>query len=154
LPAGLGSPDFVFILIAFVAYRFDLLRGMFLSFVFGWMMDVVSGIYLGTYLLEYLLFFTVLNALTGNSPLKESAYQVPLVGLFYFIVQILLYFTLTMMISDELPPWSWSRIVRETIILTVATIPCFLLFNSFNEYLVKRKAFRRSSRRGNGNQYR
>ena len=154
LPSWLGTPDFVFILIAFLAYRFDMLKGLFLAFTLGWMMDVVSGIYLGAYLLEYLLFFIVLNTLTLNSPVKESAYQVPLVGLFYFIVQIILYFSLTVMIDDALPPWSWSRVLKETIILTVATIPCFLLFNSLNEYLLKSRTVRRSARHGAGNQYR
>ena len=79
LPTWLGAPDLVFILIAFLAYRFEVLKGLLLTFLLGWMMDVISGIYLGTYLIEYLLFFIALNTLTLNSPLKESAYQVPLV---------------------------------------------------------------------------
>lgn len=154
MPSWLGSPDLVFILVAFLAYRFDLLRGLFLSFVLGWMMDVVSGIYLGTFLVEYLSFFVVLNLLTANSPVKESAYQVPLVGVGYFLAQLVLYFILSVMIADEMQPWSWSRVARETIILTVATIPCFLLFNNLNEYLLKRGNVRRSMKRKTGNQYR
>jgi rod shape-determining protein MreD len=154
LPSWLGSPDLVFILIAFLAYRFDVLKGLLLSFLFGWMMDAISGIYLGTYLIEYLLFFIVLNTLTLNSPLKESAYQVPLVGVFYYLVQFLLYFVLSIMVNDSMVVWSWSRVLRETIILTVATVPCFLLFNTFNEFLLKRKAMKRSSRKKAGNQYR
>ena len=154
MPSWLGAPDLVFILVAFLAYRFDLLRGLFLSFSLGWMMDVTSGIYLGTYLVEYLFFFVILNLLAVNSPLKESAYQVPLVGLSYFLIQLILYFILSVMIADEMPPWSWSRVLRETIILTVATIPCFLIFNNLNEYLLKRRNARRSLRRKTGNQYR
>lgn len=154
LPSWLGSPDLVFILIAFLAYRFEVLPGLLLSFIFGWMMDVISGIYLGTYLIEYLLFFVTLNTLTVNSPLKESAYQVPLVGVFYYLVQFLLYFILSIIANDSMAVWSWSRVLRETIILTVATIPCFLLFNSFNEFILKRKAIKRSSRKKAGNRYR
>jgi rod shape-determining protein MreD len=154
LPTWLGAPDLVFILIAFLAYRFEVLKGLLLSFLLGWMMDVISGIYLGTYLIEYLLFFIALNTLTLNSPLKESAYQVPLVGVFYYLVQFLLYFTLSIMVNDSMVVWSWSRVLRETIILTVATIPCFLLFNSFNEFLLKRKAMKRSTRQKAGNRYR
>lgn len=154
MPSWLGSPDLVFILVAFLAYRFDMLRGLFLSFALGWMMDVVSGIYLGTYLVEYLSFFVVLNMLTANSPVKESAYQVPLVGAGYFLCQLILYLILSVMITDEMQPWSWSRVVKETIILTVATIPCFLLFNNLNEYLLKRGNARRSLKRKTGNQYR
>lgn len=154
LPSWLGSPDLVFILIAFLAYRFEVLQGLLLSFIFGWMMDVISGIYLGTYLIEYLLFFIILNTLTLNSPLKESAYQVPLVGVFYYLVQFLLYFILSIVANDSMAAWSWSRVLRETIILTVATIPCFLLFNSLNEFILKRKAIKRSFRKKAGNRYR
>ncbi len=154
LPSWFGSPDLVFILIAFLAYRFEVLRGLLLSFLLGWMMDVMSGIYPGMYLVEYLLFFIALNTLTLNSPLKESAYQVPLVGVFYFLAQFLLYFILSIMVNDSMVVWSWSRVLRETIILTVATIPCFLLFNTFNEFLLKRKAMKRSSRKKAGNRYR
>lgn len=154
LPSWLGSPDLVFILIAFLAYRFSALKGLLLTFLLGWMMDVISGIYLGTYLVEYLLFFVILNTLTLNSPLKESAYQVPMVGVFYYLVQFMLYFILSILVNDSMVVWSWSRMLRETIILTVATIPCFLLFNAFNEYLLKRKAIRRSSRKKAGNRYR
>ena len=154
LPTWLGSPDLVFILIAFLAYRFEVLQGLLLAFLLGWMMDVISGIYPGTYLIEYLLFFVALNTLTLNSPLKESAYQVPLVGVFYYLVQFLLYFILSVMVSDSMILWSWSRVLRETIILTVATIPCFLLFNSFNEFILKRKAVKRTARTKTGNRYR
>lgn len=154
LPTWLGAPDLVFILIAFLAYRFEVLKGLLLTFLLGWMMDVISGIYLGTYLIEYLLFFIALNTLTLNSPLKESAYQVPLVGVFYYLVQFLLYFVLSIMVNDSMVVWSWSRVLRETIILTVATIPCFLLFNSFNEFLLTRKAMKRSTRKKAGNRYR
>ena len=154
LPTWLGSPDLVFILIAFLAYRFEVMQGLFLAFLLGWMMDVISGIYPGTYLIEYLVFFIALNTLTLNSPLKESAYQVPLVGVFYYLVQFLLYFILSIMVNDSMVLWSWSRVLRETIILTVATIPCFLLFNSFYEFIIRRKAVKRTSRTKTGNRYR
>ena len=154
LPTWLGSPDLIFILIAFLAYRFEVLQGFFLAFVLGWMMDVISGIYPGTYLIEYLLFFVVLNTLTLNSPLKETAYQVPLVGVFYYLIQFMLYFILSIMVNDSMVLWSWSRVLRETIILTVATIPCFLLFNSFYEFIASRKVAKRASRKNAGNRYR
>ena len=153
LPTWLGSPDLMFILVVFVAYRFDSMRGFFLAFICGWMMDVVSGLYLGTYVLQYLLVFVIINTLTKNSPIKESAYQVPLVGLSYFIAQFLLYASLTMMVEETLVPWSWSYMLREAIIVTVATIPCFILFNSLFEYLVKRKTASRVARRKAGNRF-
>jgi rod shape-determining protein MreD len=154
MPTWLGSPDLMFILVVFIAYRFDSIRGFFLAFLFGWMMDVVSSLYLGAFVLEYLLVFVVINTLTKNSPIKESAYQVPLVGLSYFIAQFLLYASLTMMVDETLAAWSWSRMLREAIIVTVATIPCFILFNSLFEYLLKRKTTSRVARRKTGNRFR
>jgi len=154
LPTWLGSPDLMFILIVFIAYRFDGLRGFFLSFLFGWMMDVVSGLYQGVFVIEYLIVFVIINTLTKNSPIKESAYQVPLVGLSYFLAQLLLYASLAMVVEETQAPWSWSKMLREAIILTVATIPCFILFNSLYEYLLKRKTISRVARRKAGNTFR
>jgi len=154
VPGWLGYPDLVFILVAFVAYRFDLLRGLFLAFSCGWMMDVAIGSYPGIYLFEYLLVFLCLHFLTINSPVKESAYQVPLVGISYSVAQFLLYTIMTMIVSEPLSPWSWSRLIRETLILTVATIPCFILLNSFYEYLQKRRTVSRLSRKKAGNRFR
>lgn len=154
LPVWLGNPDLVLILVAFVAYRFDWLRGVFLVFSFGWMMDVVAGSYPGLFVFEYLFVFGVLSVLTRNSPLKESAYQVPLVGLGYFLVQFLLYTSLTMIDSESLPPWSWSRLIRETLVVMVATIPCFVLFNSLYESLHQRRSMSRIIQRKSGNRFR
>ncbi len=150
LPAWFGFPDFVFILIAFAAFRFDWLRGCILSFILGWMMDVVSGIYLGMFVVKYLIVFFALNFLSRNSPVKESAYQVPMVGVSYFLVQIGFYGALTMAVADLVSPWSWNRVGRETIILMIATVPCFVLFNSLYEYLLKRRVVPRVVRRKKG----
>ncbi len=154
LPTWLGRPDFVYILVAFFAYRFDWLRGLVLVYVLGWMLDVVSGLYLGTYILEYLLVFFSLKIVTENSPVKESAYQVPLVGISYFVVQMMFYFFYSIALPGTLPDWSWNRIVQETIILLVATVPCFFLYNSLFAFFQKRRLSQRLLRRRSGNQFR
>ena len=104
LPAWFGFPDFVFILIAFLAFRFDWLSGCLLAFMLGWMMDVVSSIYLGMFVVKYLIVFFVLNMLTQNSPVKEAAYQVPLVGISYFLIQCGFYAALTLAAADLVSP--------------------------------------------------
>lgn len=154
LPAWFGFPDFVFILIAFAAFRFDWLRGCLLAFMLGWMMDVAAGIYLGMFVVKYLIVFFVLNLLTQNSPVKEAAYQVPLVGVSYFLIQLGFYAALTMAATDLVSPWSWNRVAKETIILVIATVPCFLLFNSFYEYLLNRRVVPRVVRKREGNRFR
>lgn len=154
LPDWFGFPDLLFILIAFIAFRFDWLRGCLLAFVLGWMMDVVSGIYLGVFAVKYVVVFFMLFLLTQNSPVKESAYQVPLVGGSYFIVQIGFYMMLSMTSDDLVSSWSWNRMGRETIILMIATVPCFLLFNSLFEYLLQRRVVPRVTRKKTGNRFR
>ncbi len=154
LPAWFGFPDFVFILVAFIAFRFDWLRGCLMSFALGWMMDVVSVIYLGIFVIKYLIVFFILKPFTQNSPVKESAYQVPLVGVSYFLVQLGFYAALTMAAAELVSPWSWNRMAMETIVLMIATVPCFLIFNSLYEYMLNRRRLPRSIRRRGGNRFR
>jgi rod shape-determining protein MreD len=147
-------PDLIYILVAFIAYRFDWLRGFFLVFIFGWMMDVVSGMYLGTYPLQYFLVFVCLKILSQNSPIKETAFQIPLVGASYFLLQMALYSIYSLTQPDTIPEWSWSKILVISVILAVTTIPCFLLYNHIFEYLQKRRLSPRILRRRSGNRFR
>ncbi len=138
-PSWLGRPDFIYILVAFTAYRFAWIPGLLLVFSLGWIMDVLTGIDLGIYPLEVLLVFISLKAMTTNNPLRESTYQIPLVGLSYFIVQLVRYILYLLTKPELLPEWSWGKLFAETGILLVATIPCFILLNALGEYLQKRK---------------
>jgi rod shape-determining protein MreD len=153
-PGWFRAPDLVFILVSFIAYRFDWLRGLMLVFGCGWMMDVVAASSPGVFVFEYLLVFLALSVLAKNSPVKESAYQIPLVGLVYFVTQVLVYGVLTMIDSESLPPWSWGRLTRETVIVVAATIPGFALFNVLYEYLQQRRAVSRIIHRKSGNRFR
>jgi rod shape-determining protein MreD len=154
LPAWFGRPDLIYILVAFIAYRFDWIRGLFLAIIFGWIMDVVSGSYLGTYPLQYFLVFVCLKMLSENSPMKESAYQVPLVGISYFLVQMALYSMYSFTMPDTIPEWSWAQSVLIAAILTMATIPCFLLYSSLFDYLRKKRLTPTIMRRQTGNRFR
>lgn len=137
-PPWLGNPDLLYILIAFLAYRFDWLRGLLLVILFSWIMDVVSGLYLGTYPLLYFFLFISLKIFKENSPVKEVAYQIPLVGIAFIVEYCCLYFIYSLVLPGILPEWSWLQILQQTFILIVATIPCFLLYNSLFEYMLKR----------------
>ncbi len=151
LPQSIGRPDFIFILIAFAAYRFAWIPGIVLAFSLGWIMDVMGSIHLGFYPLMCLLTFTAIKTLTDKSPVKESTYQIPLVGLCYFFMQMLFYFIYSLVLPDELPEWVWRATLQRTIFVMIAAIPLFLLFNSLYETIQKRKMrtgpMRRKSRR-------
>ena len=154
LPGWLGRPDFLYIIVVFAAYRFNWIYGLLFVFVIGWMLDVVSGIQLGINPLQNIIVFSALKLITENSPLKESAYQVPLVGISYFLVQIGFYFLFMVFLPGSLPEWSWSRMIQETIILIVATIPAFVVLNYFYEFLNQRRVIHKVMRRRSGNQFR
>lgn len=154
-PSWLGGPDLIFILIAFIAYRFDWRRGLFLVLVFSWIMDVISGLYLGTYPLLYLFLFVFLKMFREKSPVKEVAYQVPLVGIAFWAEYTGMYAVYSLALPGVLPEWSWGKILQETLILIVATIPCFLLYNSLFEHMFKRRCVTpRILRKRSGNYFR
>ncbi len=153
-PDWLGRPDFLYILVAFAAYRMGWGSGLLYAFLLGWMLDVVSGIHLGIYPLQNILVFAALKLLTESSPLKEGTYEVPLVGLSYFLVQIGFYFVHSVMIPGTLPGWSWDKIFQDTMILLLATIPTFVLLNKFYEFFNTRRIVHRVIRRGSSNQFR
>jgi rod shape-determining protein MreD len=138
-PLWLGRPDFVFILVAFAGYRFAWIPGIILVFALGWIMDIVTGIHLGFYPLLCLITFSVLKVLTSNSPVKESTYQIPLVGASYFLMQMFFYFVYSLTLPEELPEWSWGVTTQRTALVVVSAAPLFLLFNSLFEYVQKRR---------------
>ena len=45
LPAWLGRPDLIFLLVVFLAYRFEAIKGAVLVFLIGLFMDIFSGIF-------------------------------------------------------------------------------------------------------------
>ncbi|MBW6519669.1 MAG: hypothetical protein K0A99_01475 [Desulfoarculaceae bacterium] len=154
-PSWLGGPDLIFILIAFSAYRFDWLSGLLLVVVLSWIMDVVSGLYLGTYPLLYLFLFVALKVFKENSPVKEAAFQIPLVGVVFFVGHSCLYAFYSLAVPGVLPEWSWVTLFRETFVLIVATIPCFLLYNSLFEHMSQRRLVPpRILRKRSGNYFR
>lgn len=153
-PHWLGRPDLIFILLVFVAYKFPWLSGLCLAFSLGWMVDVVSGMFLGTYPFMAILVFCIVKFFTQGSPVKETAYQVPLVGLSFFILQCVLYLFFFVTQPGVLPPWTWGRVVHETFILLVASIPCFAVFNQIYEKLRARSLSSKIMTRRGGNHFR
>lgn len=147
LPMWLVRPDFLFILISFIAYRFAWIPGVLLVFSLGWVIDVVTGIHLGIYPLTCLVVFAILKGITAKRLIKESTYQIPLVGLCYFLTQIFHFFVYSVMLPDEFPDWSWVAALQRTALVVVSAIPLFMLFNSLYEYIQKRRLRGKAPRR-------
>lgn len=139
LPPWLGRPDFLFIFVCFCAYRFAWVPGLILVFSLSWIMDVIVGIDLGFYPLLCLITFAVLKTLTRRSPVKEITYQLPLIGISYFFMQMFLYLAYSFSTPEILLEWSWGKMVQTTLLLVIAAIPLFVLLNLFYKYLLQRQ---------------
>lgn len=147
IPGSFSRPDLVFLLVAFSAYKLPWIPAILVAFTVGWVLDVLIGVHLGFYPLEFLFVLVCLKLLTTNSPVKESAYQIPMVGLAYILLQMMIYLFTSMTFQYGLPEWSWVGVIQETILLVLAAIPCFLLFNGLHEYLLNRAARSRPVKR-------
>ncbi len=147
LPEGLGRPDMVYLLVVFSAYRFPWLPGLVLVFMIGWIFDVLSGVNLGVYPLLCLCVFVSLKLVAMRNPVKAFLYEIPLVGVSFFLAQMTIFFLYSMTLEENLLDWSWGEVLREAVLLVLAAIPCFFLFDALYAYLERRSREARSARR-------
>ncbi len=141
------TPDFVFIFVAFCAYRFSWISGAVLSFVSGWMMDVVTAVHLGFYPLEFLVVFSALKLLTVNSPVKAVVYQLPLVGIGYVCWRVCSSVLRSLSYPEYFIDWSSQQLLYGSILAMAAAIPCFAFYGSLYNWLEKVKTSQNPPRR-------
>ncbi len=151
LPIWFNRPDLLFILLIFIAYRFAWIPGIIVVFSLSWLMDVVTGIRLGFYPLICLLLFTVVKSSTYGKLIKESTYQVPLLGAAWLAGQFLQYVIFSLGLNQLMPDWQWGEYILNDIVLMIVAIPLFALYNKLFWFLEKRRMQRKtSSRRTSG----
>lgn len=131
------TPDFIFIFVTFCAYRFSWIKGVILSFSFGWMMDVLTAVHLGFYPLEYLVIFSSLKLLTANSPVKAVVYQLPLVGLGYVLWRLCSFVLHSLAHPEYFTDWSGQQLIYGTVLVLLAAIPSYGLFGFIYEKVEK-----------------
>src|SRR5665647_1302055 len=85
-PVWLLTPDCYYVLVAYLAYRLDLVRSLIVLFPLVCMLDVLSGTVLGMYAILCFSGYFFLRFISGKLPANESLYQIPLVGMSYLIV--------------------------------------------------------------------
>jgi rod shape-determining protein MreD len=122
LPSWLGKPDLYFLLIIFLAWRLEVVRGIFLVIVLGIIMDVFSGVFLGIYPVTYLLIFLLIKGTGKYLPISNSTYQVPMVASSYLIVAVGNYIA-SYLFSPEPPAWFWPQIVWQVALLSLLSLP-------------------------------
>jgi len=128
LPPVWGSPDLVFILVVFVAYRFSWLPGLLLVFCTAWMLEVTASLWLGIYSIQCLVVFVFLKTITHNIPIRESIYQLPL-GILAFVLSRLFSFFVSFVVGQGAVDWNWWPLLRDTLWFTVMAWGLFMLFD-------------------------
>ena len=140
LPAWLGKPDILFLLVVYIACRGDMLRGALAILVLGLFMDVFSGVYLGLYPVMYLLVLSFIKGISRRVAINEFAYQVPLAVIAYLFVGIGMFFLALIMAPDSPPQWSWGTMLLQLLIIAVIGTPVFGLFDTIMNFYLSSSA--------------
>jgi len=153
-PVWVGSPDLYYILIAYLAYRFDLLRSLIIIFPLSWIMDVFSGVVIGTYPAICFGAFVLLKVIDTKIPVRESLYQVPLMGVSYLIVYKVVHTVIAFFLPETIAPWSWPEMFVRAFILVLVAFPLFRILEYLNQRLQKRFVPFKMLRVRSGNRFR
>ena len=154
LPAWLGRPDLLFLVVVFLGFRFDIIKGAMLVFFIGLLMDIFSGIFLGIYPTVYLLVFFILKILSKHLA-NETTFQAPLAVLSYLFTASCIFVTSSLLAPEAHMEWSWRIMLLQSIMLAVVAIPFFSLCDLYMTFcsnkVVKWRPFKL---RGSGNKFR
>lgn len=154
LPSWMGNPDLLFLLIVFIAIRFDLFRGALLALFFGLMTDIFAGVFLGLFPVIYLLLFFILQGLSRLLIIDESVHQAPLAAASYLFTNSCIFIFARILAPDSPLAWSWRNIILGTLIMAVIAIPFYHLCAMIHELAkndLKKRSFLRSK---TGNRFR
>ena len=130
MPAWLGKPDILFLLIVYISCKPDIVRGLVVVLLLGLLMDVFSGVFLGLYPVIYLLVFAFIKGISRRIAINEFAYQVPLAVISYLFVSTGMYIFSFSLAPDTPPQWSWGTVLLQLLMLTVIGAPVFGVFDS------------------------
>jgi len=134
LPAWLGKPDILFLLIVYIACQLDIFRGAFIILLLGLLMDTFSGVFLGLYPVIYLLVLAFIKGISRQIAINKFAYHVPLAVISYLFVGIGMYLFSLFLAPDSPPQWSWGTILLQLLILAVIGTPVFGIFESIMNF--------------------
>ena len=155
-PLETFNPDLFYLLIAYIAFRFDLFRGLLILFPVSWMLDIVSGIFLGYY--PFLCFggYFFLKIAARQLPITTSYYRLPFVALSYLLVSWLLYLIISVVAPEALADGSWRQLLIRALLIMILAPPFFRFFETINSVVSNpdRGTGSRVFRLKKGNRYR
>lgn len=157
LPKWIGLPEFLFLLIVFIAIHFPTAKGAILTLIFGTLTEVTSGYFLGIYSIAYLLIFFIIKGLSAGLAIDESNYQPPIVAIGYLLANSIVYMCTAMLAEESLIPWNWGEILQRLLIITILTVPMNIIFEALWQKRIKiddSQIFFKLFQQQKGNRYR
>jgi rod shape-determining protein MreD len=154
-PLWIAAPDLYFILVAYLAYRHDIIRSLIILFPLSMVFDVLSGLVLGVYPALFILGFCMLKYLSLRLPVRESLYQVPMIAVCFLFIHWVIYMVMVVSIPGLPVPWSWPVMLLRSGLVIVCGYPLLRFFDAFENYLNKKiTGFSTTVRVRTGNRHR
>lgn len=125
LPDWFGRPHLLLLLIVFLGTNLDPYKGATLVLLFGFLMDIFSGTFLGLHPIAYLLLFTVLQVTSRHLAINESVHQVPLIALSYLLTASIIFILAPVLGPQCRLSWTWGNEILQILMLAVLSIPFF-----------------------------
>jgi len=153
-PTWPAAPDFYYILVAYLAYRLDLVQGLIILLPLSCILDVFSGTIIGMYPAICFSGYFLLKFLSIKLPVRESLYHIPLIAVSYLFVSRFVYLALDFFQPDTLIPWSWPIMLLRAALIILFAFPLFQFFGFLNLHLQGKLSSLKILRHRSGNQYR
>nr|WP_320010146.1 hypothetical protein [uncultured Desulfobulbus sp.] len=132
----LSAPDFYFVLVAFLAYRLELVHSLLILFPLACFLDVLCGTVLGSYALICFIGFFLLKTANEKLPIREPLYQIPLIGAVYLLVHYLVFQLLNFLQPEHLVLWSWPPMGIRTVFVMALAYPLFIFFEKVRTFSI------------------
>ncbi|WP_028318870.1 hypothetical protein [Desulfobulbus elongatus] len=133
-PVSFMAPDFYYVLVAYLALRLDMLRGLIVLLPLVCVLDVLSGTILGTYALLCFGGYFFLRQLAVKLPGNEILYHLPLISLSFLAVSWAVYLLLELLQPGQQAAWSWWKMLMRMLLVALCSYPLFLLFDVMQKY--------------------
>lgn len=153
-PTWPAAPDFYYILVAYLAYRVDLVRGVLILLPLSCILDVFSGTIIGMYPAICFSGFFLLKFISVKLPVRESLYYIPLIAVSYLVVYRFVFLAFNFFQPDTLISWSWPMMLFRSGLVILFSFPLFRFFEFLNRCFSDRLSSLKIFRSRSGNQFR
>jgi len=155
IPVWFGMPELLFLLVVFVAIYMTVVEGIVLCLFLGTAMEVVSGSYLGIYVVSYGVILFVVRGFSAWISMESSSSLPGIAAAAYLVNRSLIYIFTSMLTDDPLAPWVWGDVLLRVLIVAVLVLPADSLFQLVlkicdtkrrKESFFRRRSFRKGNR--------